>query len=254
MKTRNLLRIMPGISRRLKPLPAGGALALWMIALLAAGCATTSTEQESNLEPIPANFFMPNTGTVIAPGDVLRINFYFHPELNQLQRVRADGKIALTFFQGLEVAGLTPDELQEELVELYSRDFVDPVITVSFEEKASRAVFVTGEVADGGLKPIPTHTTVGQLLTRCKVNHLRAALDAVVLVRRHSDTEYRAYQLNADYMNGAERDLYLKDGDILVVPRNTITSVGDFVQRYIRDVIPPDMNLGFMFTYELSDD
>jgi protein involved in polysaccharide export with SLBB domain len=225
-----------------------------MIALLAAGCATTSTEQESKLEPIPANFFMPNTATVIAPGDVLRINFYFHPELNQLQRVRADGKIALTFFQGLEVAGLTPDELQEKLVELYSRDFVNPVITVSFEEKASRVVFVTGEVADGGLKPIPTHTTVGQLLTQCRVIHLRAALDAVVLVRRHSDKEYRAYQLNADYMNGAERDLYLKDGDILVVPRNTITSVGDFVQRYIRDVIPPDMNLGFMFTYELSDD
>jgi len=254
MITRQLSRSKPGIYRRVNPLQLTAALVFIMAGLLATGCATTSADQESNLEPIPQNFFEPNTGTVIAPGDVLRGNFYFHPELNQLQRVRPDGKIALTFFQGLEVAGLTPDELQEKLVELYSRDFVNPVITVTFEEKASRAVFVTGEVADGGLKPIPTHTTVGQLLTRCKVNHLRAALDAVVLVRRHSDTEYRAYQLNADYLNGAERDLYLNDGDILVVPRNTITSVGDFVQRYIRDVIPPNMNLGFMFTYELSDD
>jgi polysaccharide export outer membrane protein len=247
-------RSKPVKLRQSNPLLATAVLILYAAAWLVAGCATTSQDQESNLESIPTNFFEPNTATNIAPGDVLRVNFYFHPELNQLQRVRADGKIALSFFQGLEVAGLTPDELQEKLVELYSRDFVNPVITVTFEEKASRAVFVTGEVAEGGLKPIPTHTTVGQLLTRCKVNHLRAALDKVVLVRRHSDTEYRAYQLNADYLNGAERDLYLKDGDILVVPRNTITSVGDFVQRYIRDVIPPDMNIGFLFTYELSDD
>lgn len=254
MTARKKTRSKPGMCHRAKSLPVATVLALVMAGLLVMGCATTPEDQENNLEPIPENFFEPNTGTVIAPGDVLRVNFYFHPELNQLQRVRADGKIALTFFQGLEAAGLTPDELQQKLVELYSRDFVNPVITVTFEEKASRAVFVTGEVADGGLKPIPTHTTVGQLLTRCKVIHLRAALDAVVLVRRHSDTEYRAYQLNVDYLNGAERDLYLKDGDILVVPRNTITGVGDFVQRYIRDVIPPDMNLGFMFTYELSDD
>jgi len=253
MTTRKKARSKPGIFRRANPLSVTAALVFVVAGLLVTGCATTSADQESNLELIPKNFFEPSTGSVIAPGDVLRVNFYFHPELNQLQRVRADGKIALTFFQGLAVAGLTPDELQEKLVELYSRDFVDPVITVTFEEKASQAVFVTGEVADGGLKPIPTHTTVGQLLTRCAVNHLRADLDAVVLVRRHSDTEYRAYKLNADYMNGAERDIYLNDGDILVVPRNNITSVGDFVQRYIRDVIPPNMNLGFMFTYELSD-
>lgn len=249
-----LLRSRTGTTRRIDLMWLMAALFFFIAGLLATGCATSTANQESNLEKIPEDFFRPNTSTTIEPGDVLRISFYFHPELNQLQRVRADGKIALAFFQGLAVAGMTPDELQQKLVELYSREFVDPVITVTFEEKASRAVFVTGEVADGGLKPIPTHTTVGQLLTRCAVNQLRADLDSVVLIRRHSATEYRAYKLNADYVNGAERDLYLSDGDILVVPPNSITSVGDFVQQYIRDVIPPDMNFGFMFTYELTND
>lgn len=218
-----------------------------LISLFAAGCAQTPQE----VEIVPTDFFSPQTKTVIEPGDVMRVQFYFHPEMNQVQRVRPDGKMSFAFFQGLDVAGLTPEELQKKLVDLYTKEFVKPVITVSFEEKASRAVYVVGEVGEGGYKPIPTNATVGQLLTQCRLDLRRASLDSVILVRRHSEKEYRAYKIDADFTAGKERDIYLASGDIIYIPRNAITQVGDFVQQYIRDVIPPQMTLGLGFTYEL---
>ena len=221
--------------------------AVFLAAIAASGCATPNVSTV-----IPDEFFNQQTSVVIEPGDILRIQFYFHPELNQVQAVRADGKMALTFYQGIDVAGMTPDELQKKLVDMYSKDFVDPVITVNFEQKTSQSVYVAGEVDDGGLKPLVTNATVGQVLSMSKPRSKRAALNSVVLIRRYSVTEYRAYRLDADYESGKDRDVYLAGGDILFIPRNNITKVGDFVEQYIRDVIPPQMTVGYGFTFELN--
>ncbi|GAB6162765.1 hypothetical protein JCM12298_19250 [Desulfothermus naphthae] len=202
---------------------------------------------------IPKNFFRPQTRTVIEPGDTLVIRFFYHPEINNVQTVRPDGKISLPFFQGLYVQGMTLEDLQKKLVALYSKYFVNPVITISFQTKATRTVFVAGEVTNGGEKSIPTNMTVAQILALSGVRIRSAALDSVILLRRNKNG-YKVYKIDADFKSGKERDIFLAEGDILFVPRKTIVKLNDFIEQYIKNMIPSTMSLGLGFTYELHAD
>lgn len=210
------------------------------------------TSRQRPVTAIPPAFFnpyFPQEEVLIEPGDILTVRFFYNPEMNQTATVRQDGKISLPFFQGLDIAGLTPEQLHDKLVHLYSKEFVDPVISVDFEQKAQQFVYVTGEVNSGGAKPLSSNLTVGMILAESQVKERSAAMNSVILVRRESDTDYMAYRIDARLRSGDERDLYLAPEDILIVPRNKITRLGDFVQQYIRDVVPPDMNIGYAYSY-----
>ena len=222
-----------------------------VMAAAASGCHPKNAQTET-----PPEFFQPHfpqTQTVIASGDTLDIRFYYHPEMNDKVLVRPDGKISLPLHQGIFVAGLSPDELQQKLVEIYSDEFVDPVITVNVILSVTSQVYITGEVSDGGAKPLQANTTISQLLAQCAVKDTDADLHSTVLVRRTEPTTYTAYLVDADIVNGKQRDIYLAPGDVIVVPRNNITVLGDFIKKYISDLIPPQVNLVWGFNYYLNN-
>ncbi len=69
-------------------------------------------------------------------GDVLRVDFYEHPDLNRSVEVRRDGFISVPVAGKIEVvddagAGLTLEELEGILVEGYGKEFLDPNVTVT---------------------------------------------------------------------------------------------------------------------------
>jgi polysaccharide biosynthesis/export protein len=224
------------------------ALFLFIMAIVSASCSN------SHLTGVPPSFFastFPKKQTTVEPGDSLSIRFYYTPELNENVLVRQDGKISLPLFQGLFVAGLSPDELQAKLVELYTREFKDPVVTVHIDKRATSMVYVTGEVQNGGPKPLVTRTTVGQLLAQSAIVIKRSSLRSVILIRRESENSCKAYKIDADFEDGKERDIYLEPGDIVFVPRNIVTVLGDFVQTNIRDLVPPAMTMSAGFNWDL---
>jgi len=222
------------------------------------GCAGKSSKSARGEEPIqvvPPEFFnpsFPSQSVLIEPGDVLTVKFYYNPELNSAQIVRPDGKISLTLLQGLEVAGESPEALQSRLLTLYSKEFVNPVISVEIEKKSNTSVFVSGQVTTGGIKSLQANTTIGQMLAQSGVKERDADLSSVVLVRKHGDKLYKVYKVDARFEQGVERDIYLAPGDMIIVPRNAITILGDFVQKYIRDVVPPQMNIMWGLNTDLN--
>ena len=221
--------------------------------LLIIGCATTNNGKLK----VPQTFFnpyYPEKKTVIEPGDVLTIRFYYHPELDEKLIVRPDGKISLLFYQGMKVSGLTPEQLQKKLIKLYSKEFREPIISVNLTKRGNYKIFIAGEVSYPGEKDLVTNMTVAQLLIQTGVKIRNADLQSVILVRQLNKKSYKAYKLDARIKNGKDRDIYLKPGDIVFVPRNRITKFGDFVQKYIRNIIPPAMTLGLGFTYELHSE
>lgn len=70
----------------------------------------------------------------LAVGDILRVEFAFHSGVNRNLTVTPDGNIAMPMQGNVKVLGLTTTELQKKLAELYSHDFIDPVVTVSMVE------------------------------------------------------------------------------------------------------------------------
>ncbi len=222
----------------------------FFLLLFILSCASSN----KNLLEVPPNFFTPyypEKATLIEPGDLLSVRFYYNPELDEKVRVRPDGKISLLFCQGLKVTNMTPEDLQKKITEIYGKIFKNPIVSVNLEKASSNYVFIGGEVVNGGTKKLSKNMTIGQLLFESRVNIRTANLKNIVLVRKITPTEYKAYKIDASFNNGKERDLYLKPGDMVFIPRNTITKLGDFVQQYIRNIIPPSMNIGLGFTYEL---
>lgn len=73
-------------------------------------------------------------GYYLAVGDILRVEFAFHPGVNRDLTVTPDGNIAMPTKGEVKVLGLTTAQVQKKLVELYSQDFIDPVVTVTMVE------------------------------------------------------------------------------------------------------------------------
>jgi polysaccharide export outer membrane protein len=194
----------------------------------------------------PPEFFVSNSNVAtskIAVGDVLNIRFFYSPELNKSVRVRDDGKISLDLFQGIAAAGQTVDELQKQLTGLYSKEFTNPEVTVDIDSRAIASAYVTGEVLLPGAKEVRGKMTAGMLLAMSQVNQKTAKTKSVFLMRNSGEHNYNVYQLDASFPGGTAHGVQILAGDILFVPRKGITKAGDFVQQYIKDLLPIGTNL-----------
>jgi protein involved in polysaccharide export with SLBB domain len=201
----------------------------------------------------PPDFFRLNGAArtvVIAPGDELAVRFFYSPELNKSVKVRQDGKISLDLVQGLDAAGLTPEELQQKLVAIYSKEYKDPEITVDLLAVANSAVYVTGEVALPGAKEFKGRMTVAMALAVGQVIQKSAGTKAVYLVRGLEPGHYAAYKIDASLPHGSGNAIELLPGDVLFVPRKAIVKADDFMEQYVRELLPatPSANTSVIFT------
>jgi protein involved in polysaccharide export with SLBB domain len=67
----------------------------------------------------------------IAVGDVLKVEFAYHKNINRTLTVRPDGNVAMPRKGDVHVLGLTPFHLQGKIQELYSGEFKDPLVTIT---------------------------------------------------------------------------------------------------------------------------
>jgi len=218
---------------------------LGLLCLPGAGAAQyqdTETPKATPKYPAPPPEFFESNANVpastIAAGDMLSIRFYYNPELNKTVRVRDDGKISLDLFQGITAAGQTVDELQKRLIELYSKEFTNPAVTVDIDSRAIASAYVTGEVLSPGAKEVRGKMTVGMLLAMSQVNQKTAKAKSVFLMRNTGEHKYNVYQLDASFPDGTGHGVQIFAGDILFVPRKGITKAGDFIQQYVKDLLP----------------
>src|SRR4029453_6772944 len=106
---------------------AGFVSILTLLACAEIGCQTETTGQSlSGQAEVPKH-------VILAPGDVVKLTFSAAPELNQSQKIRADGKRSLPLIGESDPAQKTVAQLQSELVELYKAQLKTPEVTVSLE-------------------------------------------------------------------------------------------------------------------------
>ncbi len=67
----------------------------------------------------------------IQVGDVLDIHFFKTVDLNQTRTVGPDGEIYLPIVGRVDVVGRTVDDVTKEITEGYSKEMINPQITVS---------------------------------------------------------------------------------------------------------------------------
>lgn len=181
------------------------------IALLSfSGCETPSTG------PYPKQSISQTPG--LAPGDVIKLSFPGAPEMNQLQKVRADGKISLPTFGETSVGGKRLGDLQKELSRRYESEIKNSEVVVSLEFSAI-PVYVSGTVRSPGKIVLDRPMTVLEAIMEAGGFGDFAKTKKVVLIRnvngRH--TTY-VLDLTPSLQGKPSEAFYLKAYDAIYVP------------------------------------
>lgn len=172
--------------------------------------------------------------------DLLEVKFWNLEELDSRVRIRPDGKISLPYVDDVLAAGLTPQELDTQLVSLYSTELANPEITVIVDETGAQ-VYVGGEVPNEGPVPLTGRLTLLQAVQSAGGFLTTARRREVLLIRRPPDGEPIARSVDLRKVLSGEdptRDLTLENSDIVFVPRTKIANVNLFVQQYINQILP----------------
>jgi protein involved in polysaccharide export with SLBB domain len=191
----------------------------------------------------------PRPKVVLAPGDQIEIKFFYVPELNESQTVRPDGKIALQLVGEVDVQGKSPEDLRQELFQLYTPHLKKPDVTVIVRSLQGQRVFVGGEVrAPGALQYIGPTTVLEAVMLAGGYDPRTAETKNIVIIRQENGKRYGAsYNLKAA-LSGEEQvqPFYLEPQDIVFVPRTRIAKVDQWIDQHINKLIPM---FGLQYTF-----
>jgi polysaccharide export outer membrane protein len=195
-------------------LKTAGLLAAAM--LVFTGCATTQAEKDSLTAAARQSR---SEMIVLREGDVLKISFPGSANLDTIQPIRRDGRIAMPLVGEVDAAGLTPDGLQEKLIKLYASQISSKEVIV-FVQSSSFPVFVNGAVIHPG-KILSDHpiTALEAVMEAGGFDYNTANLKSVKVIRNENGV-MKNYVVNLKSIldGNANKPFYLKPSDIVYVP------------------------------------
>jgi polysaccharide export outer membrane protein len=97
---------------------------------------------------------------VIGTEDVLSINVWKEPEMSKQVPVRPDGMISLPLLGEIKAAGLTPVQLQEQIIAPLKKLMAEPEVTVMVSQVNSLSFDIVGQVLKPGYYPLTRRMTV----------------------------------------------------------------------------------------------
>ena len=170
----------------------------------------------------------------LAPGDIFDLDFRFQPEFNQSLSVQPDGFVALRDIGDVHVGGLTVPQVSSLLEQKYSGILNRPVITVVLKDFEKPHIMIGGEVARPGRFDLRSDVTVSEAVQLAGGFTPAAKHSQVYLFRKVSSEwmEVKKVDVKAMLSKGDLReDLHLRPGDMLYVPKNTLSKIGAFIPR-----------------------
>ena len=188
-------------------------IALTTGVLLSGGCANRGVQATE--VPPPAT-----DDTTLGPGDVFMVRVYGEEELSGDHQVAPDGTIDFPLLGSVQVNGLEPPAVADEIRRLLKeRDLMrDPHVSVYVEQYASKRVSVVGAVANPGAFKLEPGMTVVQAISMAGGFSSLADRDGTVVTRRMNGTTVRYRVPVAKVAKGQAEDIEVAAGDIIFVP------------------------------------
>ncbi|MCF6222066.1 MAG: polysaccharide export protein [Robiginitomaculum sp.] len=182
------------------------------------------------------------------PGDQIDVVVQTAPELSRTLTVAPDGRISMPLVGTIMAAGRSIPWLEQAIRAELAKQLVDPTTAITSRAFAQQSIYVGGQVTQQGTYalsgPIGSLEAIimaGGFLPSAKTREvaiLRRAPNGGLMMRvidhKRGLQNIRSY---ADNMQ-------LRRGDIIFVPRNSLSEIGVFVQQ-IRAAIPVDLSLSY---------
>jgi protein involved in polysaccharide export with SLBB domain len=216
-RTSNLHEVMPGSPVRTENYSIGRALTLFSLigffSLLLIGC-----QSSKHAKPLP----LAEAPSALTIGDVLKITFPAAPELNQTQKIGADGTLSLPLVGEVHAAGKTPGALQSELANLYKSQLQDSETVVTVESKAIPVV-VSGAVQKPGKIIFERPATVLEAIMEAGGFTPEADLKKVTVIRIvKGEHETQAFDMRPVLKGRPTKAYYVSGGDVIYVPERLL--------------------------------
>lgn len=201
----------------MKPAPTSQPVtATTILAVLTLFAALPSAAQSGNLE-VPS--------ATLAPGDLLRITVWRHPEYSGDFLVAPDGSVSHPLFREVKVAGVPLLVVEDRVRAFLSRYETNPAFVLS----PLLRVFVGGEVRQPSVYTVPPGTTVAEVIALAGGPTDRGRLDHVRLIRRQSEET-----LDLTRLDTRATTLEARSGDQLLVDRR---------RNFFLDVLAPSSSI-----------
>jgi protein involved in polysaccharide export with SLBB domain len=214
------------------------ATAICVVFIVSAACSTTESLGPQTMQGAIEG--EPLLDYRLRPGDQIEIKFFYHPELNESQRVGPDGKITLELIDEVLAAGLTTSQLDEVLTKEFSKYLKNISITVIIRAYSGLRIYVGGEVGSPGFVPLAGNMSVLQAIMVANGFRHSGKPESVILIRKGSDNRPVPMVVNlGPVIKGeqVENDIFVRPSDIIYVPKTFIATAGDFVDDYFRRVL-----------------
>ena len=230
-------------------------LTIALILILTGGCGGKNTKPDQQvISEDPQAFENVTAQYYLQPADVISITFFQNPELDETVPVRPDGRISLQLIDEVEVAGLTPPQVQELLNGKYTPYLKKPMATVSIKSFGGQKVYVGGQVNSPGVVTIGGRTTVAQAIFDAGGVRSDADISDILIISRGADTRAVPREVNLKKaLKGKlpDEEILIRPYDIIYVPKSGIVKANEFM-GHVYSFIPP--NVWFGFSYEVHRD
>ena len=169
------------------------------------------------VNPPPEQMAAPTSVNLVS-GDVIKLTFPGAPELNQSQKIQADGKINLPLIGEVDAAGKTIASLQSELALRYKPQLQSTTVVVTLETAVTQVV-VSGAVSRPSKLSFDRPTTIFQAIMEAGGVNEYGSLKRVHLVRIVNGQQHtQLLDLRPTLGGQTTRPYYVRDGDVIYIP------------------------------------
>ena len=181
-------------------------------ALACGGC-------QSSLPPLP-NPPGPKTAVRLSPGDALKFSFAEETDLDQVQKIRRDGKVSLPLIGEVTAAGKRIIDFQREIISLYEPHLENSEVLVTLENGLA-TVIVSGFANRPGKLIFDRPTTIYQAIMEAGGVSDYGSLRNIHLTRIINGVQRtETLNLRPNIRGQPTNPKYVQDGDVIYISRS----------------------------------
>lgn len=170
----------------------------------------------------------------LQPSDQLQLTYRYTPEYNQSLTVQPDGIVFVDLIGPVSVGGLTLEEARAALVSRLSTRLNQPEISLVLTDFVRPNYTVLGEVGNPGRFELRGTVTALDAVAVAGGLKSSAKHSQVILFRREAGDMASTHIIDLKKMMDVKHpnlreDIVLKPGDLLIVPKNRVSKIADYV-------------------------
>jgi polysaccharide export outer membrane protein len=166
--------------------------------------------------------------------DRLELTYRYTPEYNESLTIEPDGFVSIKLIGDISLEGLTMDQARDAILTRLRTRLNAPEITLTLQDFVRPTYTVVGEVASPGRYEIHGRTNAIEAIAIAGGFKNTAKHSQVILFRRISPDMAQTHILNLKKLMDPshpqlEESVGIEPGDLLVVPKNRVSKIADYV-------------------------